>query len=149
MIKQVIDRSVFTLNYPHRSRFMGGIWIAGNYHFFIYITGTVAVGLTSKQESVRKSEPFQFSPPQCLWAAEIISSSWDPFQQTRAEDGLKPSPFPLHKHFRQTKAKSKILVANQVSLSTYEHQSISGRSEPPLVSLTPPGCLKGFSHAKS
>lgn len=98
MIKQVIDRLVFILDDPHHSCFMGGIWIAGNYHF-LRITGTLALVLISKQESVRKNKPFQFSPPHFLWAAEITSSSWDPSQQSEAGDGLNPSSLPLQQGF--------------------------------------------------
>lgn len=116
MIKQVIDRSLFTLNYPHHSCFMGGIWIASTYNF-LHIAGTVALVLTSKQWPVKKNEPLQFSPPQCLWAAEIIASSWDPFQKAEVENGLNPSPLPLQLAFHANQAKPMIQVMNQVSLT--------------------------------
>lgn len=150
VIKQVIDRSVFTLNYPHRSCFMGGISIAGNYHF-LYITGTVAVVLTSKQESVGKNEPFQVLPPQCLWAAEIISSSWDPFQKSEAEEGFYPSPIPLQQAFQanQSKAYDTSYESSQLNCLGAPEYFWKIRVSPSSGFINTPWCWRGFSHVKS
>jgi len=147
----VIDRSVFTLNCPHRNCFMGGIRIAGRYHF-LYITGTVAVVLAFEQESVSKNEPFQFSPPQCLWAAEIFSSSWDPFQMAIAEDGLNPAPLPLQQAFRLNKSKA----YNNRSYKSSQLKCLGAlgcfckiRARPSSGFINIPWCWRVFSHIKS
>lgn len=127
MIKQVIDRPMFALLYPHCSCFMGGIWITGNY-YFLHVTGTVVAALTSKQESTRMSL-FSFHH---FGACELLRSPQAVKICVRRLKLKMAWILPVSlcsRHSMLTKAEPMVWAMNQAGWTPLEHRSTSGRPE--------------------
>lgn len=122
MIEQVIDKSVLTLNYPHRSSFMGDIWIAGNSHFFLCYSYSSCSAYN--QNGICWEE----------WACSIFTTSLsascsDVLKQLGSASDGKARVFPVapgSRHFMLTEANS----TQRDTTNIEEHQSSSERSEP-------------------
>lgn len=145
MIKQVIDRPMFTLISPLQL-FHG--WHMNNRQLLFSSCYRYCGCSPYVQAGIRQNEPLQFSPLRRLWAAEITSSSQDLCQKTEAEDGLNPPRLPLQQALHANQGRAYGMSHESSQLNSPGAQEHFWKTRASLFSVFP-WCWRSFYHIKT